>query len=598
MEVNREAAKVLQSVGHEVRIRILLHLASKGSSGFTDLMRELSLTGGKLNFHIRKLRDVGLISVNEKGLYELTGIGRWVVTRLRELGGLYGESRKSTLIDYRGAPKNISFSEIARKSGVGYSSESEEAIARIWEKLSSSGEPVSEEILELLAEIELTGKIGEYICLPPEVSETLVKSYASREYSGFREELCKSVVSLKALRNISQALYDYQLRGLVFVRNPIYSLVGAQTVFLQLKNGITKTVARLMDYADEIVVLIDKVNQEELKTIDNLVLPGKVTVVIDSHEPPIDGFRRMGVVIHDFNEWSESILDWLTVINSPVCSIISRGDRIPSISLAEAPVPNAEKAYVLPIRVAVPLTTLYAEVKQSGLDAYNILEHVAQECLVLSGRLNMGRVVSRLKGLVEDYEVLNPQLALTGFEAAMRMHHRDLRLSNLIELADRFWKSISRSISGIDISASMPDEKLYSNARTKLFNPLSSCVLSIERSFEEWASVEGATQGVLQGGSVWPVASKSHLFPETLIRTLRLAVNKRIFRITFHLEFTICESCGTVTQGLRGICSLCLSNNVTHLIRPLTLYKPPDLIPDEVKDEYRARISIESLKKR
>ncbi|MEM3137126.1 MAG: winged helix-turn-helix transcriptional regulator [Thermofilaceae archaeon] len=598
MEVNREVTRVLQSVGHEIRIRILLHLASKGSSNFTDLIHELNLTGGKLNFHIRKLRDAGLINVNEKGLYELTSIGRWIVTRLRELGGLYGESKKSTLIDYRGVPKSVSFSEIARKSGVGYSNESEEVIARIWEKLSSSGEPVSEEILGLLAEIELIGKIGDYICLPPEVSEALARSYASREYSGFREELCENIISLKTLRNISQTLYDYQLKGLVFVRNPIYTLTGAQTVFLQLRNSITKTVARLIDYVDEIVVLIDKVDQEELKTIDNLIPPGKVTVVIDPNEPPIDGFRRLGVVIHDFNEWSESILDWLTVINSPVCSIISRGGRIPSISLAEAPVPDAEKAYILPIRVAVPLTTLYVEVKQSGLDAYNILEHVAQECLMLSAHFNTGRIVSRLKGLVENYEVLSPQLALTGFEAAMRMHHRDLRLSNLIELANRFWKSISRSISDIDVSASMPDEKLYSNARTKLFNPLSSCVLSIERSFEEWASVEGATQGVLQGGSVWPVASKSHLFSETLIKTLCLAMNRGIFRVTFHLEFTVCELCGAVAQGLRGICSLCLSNNVTHLIRPLTIYKPSNLIPDEVKDEYRTRISIEGLKKR
>ncbi len=598
MNIDSEVARLLQSIGHEVRICILLHLASKGSSNFTDIMRELNLSGGKLNFHLRKLRVSGLITVNEKGLYELTDIGRWFVTRLRELEGLYRGVKKPTLIDYRGVTKSVSFSEIARKLGIKYSSESEETIARIWEKLLRLGEPISEEILELLAEIELAGKVGRYTCLPPEVSEALVKSYVSCEYSGFREELCKSIASLKALRSLSQALYDYQLRGLVFVRNPVYSLVGAQAVFLRLKCDVTRAVARLMDYADEIIVLVDKVDQEEIRTIDSLLPPGKVTVVVGSHEQPVNGVRNLGVVVHDLDKWGESVLNWLTLINSPVNSIISRGEKIPSISLAEAPMPNAGEAYILPIRVGVPLTTLHAEVKQSGLDAYGVLEHVAQECLTLSKHLNVSRVASRLSGLVESYEVLNPQLALTGFEAAMRMHHRDLRLNNLIELANRFWRSISRSLDNVSISASIPDEKLYSSSRVKLFNPLSSCALSIERSLEDWASAEGATQRVLQGGSVWPVTSKSYLFPETLIRILRLAVSKEIFRVTVHLEFTVCESCSTVAHGLRGICSFCLSGNVTHLIRPLTLYKPSDLIPNEVKDEYRTRVSIDSLEKR
>ena len=115
------------------------------------------------------------------------------------------------------------------------------------------------------------------------------------------------------------------------------------------------------------------------------------------------------------------------------------------------------------------------------------------------------------------------------------------------------------------------------------------------RSLEEQAVLEGAVQGALRGGSAWPILARSYLTFERLNRILKIAERHGVKRLTFHLEFTACRACRNVGAGLRGICSFCLSASVSHLIRPLTLYKPLDSIASEALEEYRSRLSLEEL---
>ncbi|RLE98999.1 MAG: hypothetical protein DRJ57_02975 [Thermoprotei archaeon] len=599
-------ARVLRSAGQEVRLRILDLLATEGPTTFSAMMSRLNLSSGKLNFHLRKLREAGLITINGTGLYCLTELGRWVAARVRELEQLnVGSPPQATLVDYRGVSRRVGISELVHKLVAGRlvsASEVEELIARLYSKLSRGGAPVSEEVLMLLVEAELV-KAGlggrlDYVCMPGECRELLVKSYVNPEYKLVREELCSGVASLRALEMLSPPLYEYQLRGLVFVMRPAYSLAGAQAVIVRLSGDmrLTRVVGKLADLVGEIVVVLNGVDEEVL-VLDDLLPPGKLTVVVPLEASRTWEARRVGLVVHSWNGWGAETATWIRAINSPTPLLLSRSDRIPSISLAELPLPEPGEAYVLPLRLSVPLTALHAEVERKGVDALQLLELIAQESARACESAPTPSLDSSLRGVVRRYEVLKPQLALTGFEAAMRMHHGMLTLTRLVELAKRFWRHIPSSLEAVDVVAALPEEGLYRMARAEGFNPLSCSSLSAKRSLEEQAVLEGTVQEALRGGSVWPILTKSYLTFEQLNRILRIAERHGVRRITFHLEFTICRTCRNVSAGLRGICSFCLSASVSHLVRPLALYKPLDSITSEVLEEYKSRLSLEDLEK-
>ena len=60
-----------RAMGYPARIAILRLLKQKGMLQHADLMKLLPLSEGAITEHLRKLRVIGLISVEEKGLENL-----------------------------------------------------------------------------------------------------------------------------------------------------------------------------------------------------------------------------------------------------------------------------------------------------------------------------------------------------------------------------------------------------------------------------------------------------------------------------------------------------------------------------------------------
>ncbi len=76
--------EVFQALSHRVRRAIIRALAEKGERSFTELMEDVGLKDSSvMAFHMRKLST--LIRRNERGYYELTGLGWRAYNVLREL---------------------------------------------------------------------------------------------------------------------------------------------------------------------------------------------------------------------------------------------------------------------------------------------------------------------------------------------------------------------------------------------------------------------------------------------------------------------------------------------------------------------------------
>ena len=73
-----EIARILASVGHSARLRILW-LLLKGPAVYRAVQRATGLQPGPLYHHINQLRLAGLIRPKQRDLYELTRGGRNVV---------------------------------------------------------------------------------------------------------------------------------------------------------------------------------------------------------------------------------------------------------------------------------------------------------------------------------------------------------------------------------------------------------------------------------------------------------------------------------------------------------------------------------------
>jgi len=587
-------ARVLRSVGQVHRIKILSFLFYKGPSTFSEIMKELNLSSGKLNFHLRKLRDAGLVKASEGGTYELTELGKWVLATLRDLERV-GERR--ALIDYRGLPQTSSLSELAKELACASSRrlEVEAAIGEAYRKLSSLARAVSKEWLLMLAEIEACGREPSFICIPLEKARAVYKALLSERYAVVRDTLCRDLASLHAVEKLSPLLRDYQTSGLVYVRDPAYSIAKAQLVALGLPKGedLAKVVAKLAPSALELLIAVDDGSQlKGLEIIDRLVEPGRVAVVIrgELEEPP--RLDKINVVVHGEEAWRSSAATLLETVNAPTAVTLSRGPKVPSPSLADAPLPEPGEAYILTLRLAVPLTELYSEMRRSGADAYSLLDQIAGEAERVGGGLAAPQARRALREYASSVETLKPQLALVGFEAALRLHHSSLEPPRAVELAKRFWSTLASEFAGVELAAAMADERLYAFARSTLFNPLGAFSLSVARPLEELAALEGVVQGLLGGGSSLALRVKGLLSSEKLSEILSVAELSGVLRVSFHLEFTSCVSCGSTSAGWKGLCDLCLSDNVVQLARPLDVYVPVDAVPPEVFDEYSRRVPI------
>jgi len=75
---------IIQALGHEVRRTILKIIASSESGAlYTDLMTELGLPTGKLNYHLGKLE--GIVEKNKERRYILTPLGKQAMNILNSI---------------------------------------------------------------------------------------------------------------------------------------------------------------------------------------------------------------------------------------------------------------------------------------------------------------------------------------------------------------------------------------------------------------------------------------------------------------------------------------------------------------------------------
>jgi len=589
----RNAARILRSVGQVHRIKILSLLFYKGSLSFSEIMKELNLSSGKLNFHLRKLRDSGLVRASEGGAYELTELGKWVLATLRELERA---KEQRPLVDYRGLPQRVSLSELAKELACRTNRlEIEAVVGELYRKLASLARFVSKECLLMLAEIEVCGREPSFVCIPLEKTRAVYASFVSEHYATVRSTLCRDLANLHAIGKLSPLLREYQVRGLVYVRDPAYSVSKAQLVALGLPEGasLTEVVAKLASSALELLTVVEEGEQlRGLEILDKLVEPGKVTVVVrEGLERPLR-LSRIGVVIHGEEAWLSSGAALLETLNTPTAVILSRGPNVPSLTLAEVPLPEPGEAYILALRLAVPLTELYAEMRRGGVDAYSLLDQIARE----AKRVGEGLTAPYARRVLREYagsiEILEPQLALVGFEAALKLHHPSLEPPRAVELSKRFWGTLTGELGNVVLTAAMADERLYALTSSNMFNPLGAFSLSVARPLEELAALEGVVQSLLGGGSSLALKAKGFLSSERLSRIIDVVKLSGVLRVSFHLEFTSCESCYTTSVGWKGLCDLCLSSNVVQLARPLDVYMPIDAALPEVLDEYSRRVPV------
>lgn len=94
-EATFETEWVLKAISHNLRQKIIRLIAENDFQTYTDLMQKLSLSTGKLNFHLKQL--IGLIEKQEDGSYKLSLIGKNAVDILEQLKSI-GEDKEK--IDY------------------------------------------------------------------------------------------------------------------------------------------------------------------------------------------------------------------------------------------------------------------------------------------------------------------------------------------------------------------------------------------------------------------------------------------------------------------------------------------------------------------
>ncbi|MHA1156726.1 MAG: PH domain-containing protein [Candidatus Heimdallarchaeota archaeon] len=86
-----ESEWVLKAISHSIRQRILNLIADNTFQSYTELLQKLSLSTGKLNFHLKQL--TGLIEKQSDGTYILTSIGKKTINILKQINSI-GEDKE------------------------------------------------------------------------------------------------------------------------------------------------------------------------------------------------------------------------------------------------------------------------------------------------------------------------------------------------------------------------------------------------------------------------------------------------------------------------------------------------------------------------
>jgi membrane protein YdbS with pleckstrin-like domain len=88
---------VLRAISHEIRRKMLSLISENSSQSYTELLSKLSLSTGKLNFHIKQL--VGIIEKQDDGLYVLTKVGEQAIKILKQINSIPDNKEQAELLN-------------------------------------------------------------------------------------------------------------------------------------------------------------------------------------------------------------------------------------------------------------------------------------------------------------------------------------------------------------------------------------------------------------------------------------------------------------------------------------------------------------------
>ena len=85
-DLSIESEYVLRAISHNIRRKMLSLISENSSQSYTELLSKLSLSTGKLNFHLKQF--IGIIEKQDDGLYVLTKVGEHAVKILEQIDSI------------------------------------------------------------------------------------------------------------------------------------------------------------------------------------------------------------------------------------------------------------------------------------------------------------------------------------------------------------------------------------------------------------------------------------------------------------------------------------------------------------------------------
>ncbi len=92
----QRTARLFHALADETRLRIIEHLAD-GEQCVCDLTDALTASQSRLSFHLRTLKDAGLLSDRRQGRWIYYRLNAGALDELREVVGLIGAPRRQGL---------------------------------------------------------------------------------------------------------------------------------------------------------------------------------------------------------------------------------------------------------------------------------------------------------------------------------------------------------------------------------------------------------------------------------------------------------------------------------------------------------------------
>jgi len=103
-ELTLESEWVLKAISNDIRRKILYLIQDFGFLTYTDLLRELNLSTGKLNFHLRQL--TGLVDKKDEKSYVLSATGKKALEMINQLKSV--DETAQEIIEFKSLLHNLS----------------------------------------------------------------------------------------------------------------------------------------------------------------------------------------------------------------------------------------------------------------------------------------------------------------------------------------------------------------------------------------------------------------------------------------------------------------------------------------------------------